>query len=96
MEYAKPTLKDVQIVPDHTVKRRYMVTPVWGGVDRPMTMTWTGLTRSLALRLTKAIKAGAVESNPRIKTDVHGKTYVETDGFIMCKYMGPGLKRLGF
>lgn len=93
---ATPTLVDVEIKPDHLDTGRFSVQAVWGGVDRPTTGGWGGLRESVAKRLAKAIKAGAVESNPRIVKDVNGKTYVQTDGFIMAKYMNADLKRLGF
>ena len=93
---ATPTLVDVEIKPDRLNQGRVSVCPIWGGVDRPNTGGWGGLKESVAQRLAKAIKAGVVCSNPRIVTDVNGKTYVEYDGFIMARYMNADLKRLGF
>jgi hypothetical protein len=73
------------------------VTPVWSGVDRQYDCSWVCL-RKNAMRLQQAILAGKVLINPRIATDVNGKTYVAHGGFlkVSAKYINADLKRLGF
>jgi hypothetical protein len=50
----------------------------------------------LAQRLASAIDAGKIFTNPSIKTDVNGKTYVDARSTVMGRYLNADLKRLGF
>ncbi len=52
--------------------------------------------RKLADRLAVAISAGAVFTNPSIKRDVNGKTYVTAESAVIGRRMNADLKRLGF
>ena len=52
--------------------------------------------RKLAERLAAAINAGVVLTNPEIKRDVNGNTYVSSDHGVMGRYANADLKRLGF
>lgn len=45
-------------------------------------------------RLIRAIEDGKVFVNPTIRTDVHGRTYVECDTKVVGKYMNANLKDL--
>jgi hypothetical protein len=73
------------------------VYPVWSGVDRPITSGWQVRNRD-AVRLKRAIMAGAVCKSTRVATDVDGKTYVDHDGHarVSGRSMNADLKRLGF
>jgi len=55
----------------------------------------TSCNHKLCARFKRAIEAGAIFSNHRIAKSTSG-TYVETDGFIMGKYMNSDLKKLGY
>lgn len=91
----KPELLEVKIVETET---NIEVIPVWKGVDRPVCFSW-GLKKShmsLAKRLQKACLAGVVLVNPQIKTDIYGKTYVETNCRVLGRMLNADLKRLGF
>ena len=71
------------------------------GVDRSEAMAF-GLgepndrRHALALRLVRAIEAGAVFTAPEIKTDVNGKTFVSAGSEVIGRRMNADLKRLGF
>ena len=93
-----PILIDVTREPHPDMTGAVAVHPVWSGVDRPDTGGWTVSTTKMALRLVAAIRAGFVCTNPRVMTDVHGKTYVTHDGHsrILGRRMNADLKRLGF
>lgn len=52
--------------------------------------------RSLARRLVAAVNGGAVFSNPQLKVDVRGKTYVSADCSVYGKHMNATLSRLGY
>lgn len=51
---------------------------------------------ALASRLARAVRDGAVLTNPVVKTDVNGKTYVSCDSQILGRRMNADLKRLGY
>lgn len=51
---------------------------------------------ALASRLARAVQAGVVLTNPVVKTDVNGKTYVSVDSQVLGRRMNADLKRLGY
>jgi hypothetical protein len=51
---------------------------------------------ALASRLARAVQAGVVLTNPVVKTDVNGKTYVSAESQVMGRHMNADLKRLGY
>ena len=51
---------------------------------------------ALASRLARAVRDGAVLTNPVVKTDVNGKTYVSCDSQILGRRINADLKRLGY
>lgn len=51
---------------------------------------------ALASRLARAVRDGAVLTNPVVKTDVNGKTYVSCDSQVLGRRMNADLKRLGY
>ena len=65
-------------------------------LDRPSTYSISVGTWPLAERLVKAIHAGVVFPDPKVKTDVYGKTYVEATCKVMGRYLNADLKRLGY
>lgn len=77
-----------------------LVNVVWSGakLDRPCTGGYRLSMKhmKLAKRLAAAINAGAVYTNPKIKEDIHGHTYVVADCHVMGRYMNRDLKALGF
>jgi len=88
-------LLKVDIVGDGT--DRYVVTPVWADVDRPVCGSYScGNNRTLAYRLQLAIEEGAVFDDVEIKTDVNGKTYVSTYLTIRMRCANADLKAIGY
>ena len=88
-------LTDVEVTNDGT---RINVTPIWAGVDRPVSFMW-GLKPShgrLADRLVRAVKAGVVIVNPHVKRDINGRSYVEFDLKVSGRHLNADLKRLGY
>ena len=51
---------------------------------------------ALASRLARAVQAGVVLTNPVVKTDVNGRTYVSCDSQVLGRRMNADLKRLGY
>lgn len=94
----KPVLDFVEIV--ENVKEDFVsVQPHWKGVDRPNTGGYTVSLKHkpLALRLKIALESGALWiQEPKIATDVNGKTYVNADIKILMRKCNSELKRLGF
>jgi len=67
-------------------------------VDRPRTQGW-GVKPThykLALRLARAIEAGAVVPIPAVRADVHGRTYVCGTATVLGRMLNADLRRLGF
>ena len=72
----------------------------WSGapLDRPSTGGF-GLKKShlaLANRLKRAIDAQAVHTDPEVKADTYGKTYVSARCRVLGRMLNADLKRLGF
>lgn len=67
-------------------------------VDRTHLLGWTVPLEKpkLATRLKRAIESGAVFYDWSIRTDVHGKTYVQASARVMGRHMNADLRRLGF
>lgn len=68
------------------------------GLDRTDGAAW-GLKlthRALAERLVRAIEAGVILSEPQIRTDIHGRTYVSVSSSILARMMNAELRRLGY
>ena len=66
----------------------YIVSPVWGGVDRPITGgISTGKNKKLADRLAAAYMSGKIFGDTDVRTDCNGKTYVSS----FCKLRGRAL-----
>lgn len=69
-------------------------------VDRPSThsisLPATKSGRKLAARLVTAINAQKALTNPVIKTDVCGLTYIEAKCHAWGRHLNADLKRLGF
>jgi hypothetical protein len=89
-----PTIIEVRVTPDRDPKLVH-VRPVWSTSDRPDSFGWLA-PKKLAHRLVAAIKAGVALTNPVVKTDVEGKTYVHAEAQILGRYMNSDLKKLGF
>lgn len=71
------------------------------GVDRPETVAFSlgapsSKSSALALRLSRAIEAGAVFTDHVVKTDVNGAAFVSSDHHVMGRRMNADLNRLGF
>jgi len=76
---------------------RYVVTPVWSGVDRPETGSIsTGKTSTLAFRLAQAMKSGQAYERVEVVTDVNGKTFVSALPRFRGRCLNADLLRLGF
>lgn len=96
-----PILVDVTIILEKADDIRpndsYVVTPVWGGVDRPTTHSIsTAQNLALAKRLQRAMLDGAVFNNPHILTDNGGQTYVASGCRVMGRHLDRDLKNLGY
>ena len=80
--------------PDGTITVEVTTT----GLDRAHVHAW-GLRANhgpLAERLARAIRAGAVLTNPVVKTDIHGHTYLSTQSQVLGRNLNADLKRIGF
>ena len=85
----------VDIVDDGT--DRYVVTPVWADVDRPISGGYScGDNRTLAYRLQLAIEDGAVFDEVEVNTDINGNTYVSTYLNIRMRCANADLKSIGY
>jgi hypothetical protein len=65
------------------------------GVDRPRTYG-IGVTKRNLPRLVAAVNAGKVATNPEIRTDVGGNTYVAFTSAVHGRTVNVDLKRLGY
>lgn len=90
-----PQLKEVQIT---VAEGRFIVTPIWGNVDRPNTGGFScGPNQSLAHRLQKAIVDEAVwYEDPSIERDGNGYSYVNAQLGISMRHINAELKKLGY
>ena len=86
---------DVTVTTDVDGVTVTVTTPV---TDREDVYAWALPSKdgALASRLARAVQAGAVLTNPVVKTDVNGKTYVSVDSQVMGRHMNADLKRLGY
>ena len=75
---------------------RHGISPFWSNVDRPHAFGWIVTSRALAERLRAAVLAGVVLTDPKIKTDTGGQTYVEHKTHVLGRRMNADLRRLGF
>lgn len=91
-------LKDVEITQETLDgQARWVVTPVWDGVDRQRSGSYsTGSNRKLADRLAAAFKAGKAYKNLEKREDVNHKTYASYNFQILMRHANADLKRLGF
>lgn len=75
----------------------WVVQAVWDApVDRPSTHGWVLLNRRTAERLVAAVNAQAVYTDPVVKTDVKGHTYVQAHSRVLGRHASADLTRLGF
>lgn len=79
--------------PDHG---GFDVTPIWSGVDRPITSGWCVTSKSVAERLRRAVMAGAAIADVRLATDLNGNTYVANRHVVSAKRANADLRALGF
>lgn len=100
-----PKLLKAQIVPMQVVGESFTwlsVEPVWEGVDRPNTGGYSvgkvgPKAMGLATRLQAAIESGMIWLNPpELKTDIHGKTYVNAHIRLSMRKLNSELKKFGF
>lgn len=94
-----PTMTDVKVEPwkNHEDKVDGLsVHPVYAGVDRTEGSGWVVKDRTMADRLTRALRAGVAAPNPTVKVDVYGQTYVSAEHAVMGRRMNADLRRLGF
>lgn len=94
-------LSDAILIPTATVQEAedlggFRVVVSWPGVDRPRTGGFVLGNPITARRLAAAINAGAVYSDPEIRMDVDGKTYVRASSRVLGRTASADLKRLGF
>jgi len=67
----------------------------WEGVDRPCSYGIVCLKKH-APRLIAACDAGVLFTDPKVATDVHGKTYIDATCQVLGKTINADLKRLGY
>jgi len=102
-----PTLTaTAEIVEERTAlsdaPRCLVVKVIWSSpdvkIDRPFTfgisVRWMEV--KLAERLKRAIDDQKVFTNPQVRIDVNGNTYVHSDCLVMGRRMNADLKRLGY
>jgi len=89
----KVSLKEVSVRVDGAA---FIVGPVWEGVDRSYTHGWE-VKEKLVKRLVAALEGEAAKvTDPKVMTDINGKTYVSFDLPVMGRTMNADLKRLGY
>lgn len=86
-------IKRVDVEPD---EHGWAVRTHWTGVDRPCTHGFIVSQRRVAERLAQAIKDGAVYANPEVRTDTHGRTYVNATSRVLARKANADLRRLGY
>lgn len=74
----------------------FKVAPIFSGVDRPETFSWSVRGQALADRLVRAIRAGVVCLGSAVQTDANGKTYVAFTSPVLGRTLNADLKRLGY
>jgi len=75
----------------------FSVEPVWKDVACPQTDGYGFKSLSLAKRFKKAIESGKIwESEPIVKTDMYGRTYVHAITDFSMRHANSELKKLGF
>lgn len=93
-----PVLAEVRITREHDPER-LVVSPVWAGVDRPVSGGW-GLRpddMALAQRLAAAVRSGAaLRGTPSVQTDVNGATYVQVTWHVMGRHLNADLRKIGY
>ncbi len=77
-------------------KIRYVVDPVWKGVDRKNVGGYITCNSKVARRMQIAVTCGAVFDKVMKLTDVNGKTYIHARDKIYWKHANAGLKKLGY
>ncbi len=77
-------------------KIRYVVDPVWKGVDRKNVGGYITCNCSVAERMQRAVSTGEVFETVTKLTDVNGKTYINVRDKIYWKHANAGLKKLGY
>lgn len=69
---------------------------VWEGVDRPRTHGIACSNMNQAKRLARAIEAGVVYENPKVRKDIEGETYVDARCTLYTRHLNKELTRVGF
>ena len=87
--------KPVSVEINHAEKGFVTLSPVWFGVDRPVT---GGISVPVTMvdRVKRAILDGVAYPFEKVATDVNGKTYVVTGMAIMGRRLVQDLKKLGY
>lgn len=87
---------DVKIKPSFLARFSYEVTPVWEGVDRSSSISYICPSQELADRLVVGIKENAVITDPEIKEDDSGKTFVSYKMNVSMRNLEQDLTALGY
>jgi len=98
-EFLAKHLESVQLVdrnPTDGISARYIVDPIWKGVDRSHSGGWGTNNKKLAERMQRAVQSGKIFLNLEIKTDVNGNTYISDLDDIDWKRANKSLLRYGF
>jgi len=66
------------------------------GLDRPVGVSTIVKNMAIARRLAAAINAGVAHTDPVVKTDINGKTYVCDRRNYLGRKLNADLKRMGF
>ena len=90
----EPKLTDVRIDEEDG---RYIVAPVFAGLDRPETSRYScGKKKNLAVRLRDAIYAGVVLEDITHKIDINGRSYASFSMNVRMRCLNADLKKLGY
>lgn len=78
--------------------KHFKVSADWSAlkVDRPISFSSVVTSKKLAERFARAIEAGAAFPFEGIRTDVNGRTYVESKFNVMARRANADLTRLGY
>lgn len=98
----RPTLR-TRLGRESTTGREEIIVDVVyenAGVDRPHTSSiafWnTPAKRRLVARFMRAVAAGRLFYNAKVKTDVNGKTFVSYESGFNGRHLNAELRRLGY
>ena len=91
-----PVAVTIEARSDADLGHYFQVDAIWGGVDRPDVGGFAIRRASVAARLARAIKAGAVYFDAEVRRDVNGRSYVSAKSRVLGRRANADLRKLGY